>query len=501
MEILKKHGEDLMLAARILALSGILVFSLISADSIFGYDAKSKELSPERTLSKGKTDGLLAHWTFDEGSGNVIGDFSGYDKSGTVYGALWTKGAVNGALDFDGIDDYVQVPNYFSLPPSHLASLGEGSISAWFKCDSIPADYGIMPIFYYGAYDTCLNVPDAANQGLIIEVGHSPIHPESKRIYFTIFADGCTFPSFCFDSAEDVTEGEWHHFVAVVGENYNTGYLDGQELVNRNYNFGNSSCSQFFADVIKNETLWIGRGYWHGNTAFFDGAIDDIRVYNRPLSAQEVQELHNNQQTYTLSVIVSPPGGGTVRKDPDKTSYDSGEKVSLTATANIGYAFDGWTGDVPQDFQSDNPLSITVDSEKIITANFYSGTSNDGTIGKNPLCFMATAAYCSPSHPYVKILRDFRDRYLIPSKLGRALVDFYYNNSPFAADLIAEHKLLKAAARLNLVPLVVFSYCMLHFGPIITASMLLFIFALPTFFVRLYKRRANIFRMIIKKAR
>jgi hypothetical protein len=488
----KKHRENLMLAARILALLGILMFSFISADGIFGFNAKSKELSPERAMPKDMSDGLLAHWTFDEGSGNVVGDFSSYDKSGTVYGASWTKGAVNGALNFDGIDDYVQIPDYFSPPPPHLAALSEGSISVWFKCDRIPTDYGIMPIFYYGAYDPCLNMPDASNQGLIIEVGHSSIHPESERLYFTIFADGCTFPSFCFDSSEAVTEGEWHHFVAVVGENYNTGYLDGQELKNRNYNFGNSSYSQFFADVIKHETLWIGRGYWQGNTVFFDGAIDDIRVYNKPLSAQEVQELYNNQQTYTLSVSISPPGGGTVRKGPDKTSYDSGDKVSLTATANNRYIFERWTGDVPQDHQIDNPLSVTMDSDKIIAANFYSGTSDDGTIGKNPLCFIATAAYCSPSHPYVKILRDFRDRYLGPSKLGRALVDFYYNNSPFAADLIVEHKLLRAAARLNLIPLVAFSYSMLHFGPIITASIMFFIIALLILFVRFYKRRANI---------
>jgi len=492
MERSKKHKENLMLAARILALSGILVFSLISSGIIFGFNAKSKQLSSERTQSTNKTDGLLAHWTFDEGSGNVTEDFSSYDKSGTVYGASWTKGAVSGALDFDGLDDYVQIPDYFSPPPPHLATLSEGSISAWFKCDSMPTDYGIMPIFYYGAFAPRSNMPDAANQGLIIEVGHSPIHPESKRIYFTVFADGCTFPSCCFDSAEDITEGEWHHFVAVVGENYNTGYLDGQELANRNYNFGNSSYSQFFADVIKHEALWIGRGYWNGNTVFFDGAIDDIRIYDKPLSAQEVQELYGNQQTYTLHVTVSPPGGGTVRKNPDKTSYDSGEKVSLTATANKGYLFTGWSGAVPHEHELDNPLSITMDTEKNIAANFYYGTSDDGTIGKNPLCFVATAAYCSPSHPYVKVLRNFRDKYLIPSKLGRTLVDLYYKSSPFAADLIAEHKLLRAAARLNLIPLVAFSYSMINFGPIITASVLLFIFALPTFIVRLYKRRENI---------
>lgn len=492
--MLKKRGERLILVARILGLSAVLVLSLISADSIFGFNTKSRELSLEKTSSLDKTDGLLAHWTFDEGEGNFVADFSSYDKSGTLYGASWTRGQLKGALDFDGQDDYVQIPSYFSPPPSHLASLTEGSIAVWFKCDSKADDYGIMPILYYGAYNPCLNTPGAANQGLIIEVGHSPAHPESKKIYFTIFAEGCTFPSVCFDSADEIAEDKWHHFVVVVGENYNTGYLDGQELVNRHYNFGNSSYSQFFADVIKHETLWIGRGYWDGNSVFFDGALDDIRIYDKPLSPQEVKELYNNQQTYSLIVSISPSGGGTVRKDPDRTSYNFGEKVSLTATANKGYLFNGWSGNVPNDHELDNPLSVTMDSDKNITANFYSGTSDDGTIGKNSLCFVATAACSSPSHPYVKILLCFRDKYLMPSKLGRASVDFYYRNSPFAAKLIAENKLLKAAVRKNLIPLVAFSYSMLHFGPLITASMLLLISALLIYFVRFYKRRVSIFQ-------
>nr|NIN91765.1 hypothetical protein [bacterium] len=156
---------------------------------------------------------------------------------------------------------------------------------------------------------------------------------------------------------------------------------------------------------------------------------------------------------------------------------------------------------VPQDHEVDNPLSIIMDSEKNIAANFYSWTADEGTIGKNPLCFVATAAYCSPSHPYVKILGDFRDTYLMPSKLGRALIDFYYKNSPFAADLIAGNELLRAAARVNLIPLVAFSYSMLHFGPVITAFMLTFAFSFPILFIRHYKRRANSFKATIRKAK
>jgi len=94
-------------------------------------------------------------------------------------------------------------------------------------------------------------------------------------------------------------------------------------------------------------------------------------------------------------------------------------------------------------------------------------------------CFIATAAYDSPLHPYVKILRDFRNTYIMPNKLGRLLVYFYYKYSPFIEELITKHKALKATVRITLLPVIAFSYSMLYLGPVITAVMLVFIFALP----------------------
>jgi len=77
----------------------------------------------------------------------------------------------------------------------------------------------------------------------------------------------------------------------------------------------------------------------------------------------------------------------------------------------------------------------------------------------------------------------------MPSKLGRILVDLYYKYSPYVADLIAKHKVLRIAVRINLLPFVVLSYSMLHFGPTITAFMLAFVFALPIFFIWFYRRK------------
>ncbi len=89
---------------------------------------------------------------------------------------------------------------------------------------------------------------------------------------------------------------------------------------------------------------------------------------------------------YTLTAL--PSGSGAVTKDPDQTSYTAGANVTLTATADPGHAFTGWSGDLAG---SQNPVTITMDSNKSITANFeaeaYTLTITEvgnGTTGKNP---------------------------------------------------------------------------------------------------------------------
>ena len=69
-------------------------------------------------------------------------------------------------------------------------------------------------------------------------------------------------------------------------------------------------------------------------------------------------------------------------------------------------------------------------------------------------CFIATAAYGSYFQSNVKVLRDFRDDYLLQNELGRIFVDFYYRHSPSIASDIATSEVAKSVVRVILTPLV-----------------------------------------------
>jgi uncharacterized repeat protein (TIGR02543 family) len=178
-------------------------------------------------------------------------------------------------------------------------------------------------------------------------------------------------------------------------------------------------------------------------------------------------------QEYILTI--STTTGGTTNPAPGTYIYDPGAQASVQAIPSSGYQFSGWSGDTSG---TTNPVTINMDSDKSVTADFTAKPSGDGDGGGrgDGLCFIATAAYGSPLHPHVKILRDFRDKYLMPNTLGRNFVDVYYKYSPFVADIVTKHKVLKIATRIYLLPVIVFCYSLLHAGPAVTLVIFIVIF-------------------------
>jgi len=120
-------------------------------------------------------------------------------------------------------------------------------------------------------------------------------------------------------------------------------------------------------------------------------------------------------------------------------------------------------------FESDDS-----DNESSTASSSGHSTSASTGGGGGSGCFIATAAYGSLLEPHVKILRHFRDRFLITNTIGTYFVKLYYKYSPPLADYISKHDHLKTLVRMALFPLVGFSWLALKLGFPFTMALMLF---------------------------
>jgi YVTN family beta-propeller protein len=105
-------------------------------------------------------------------------------------------------------------------------------------------------------------------------------------------------------------------------------------------------------------------------------------------------------------------------------------------------------------------------------------------------CFIATAAYGSLMEPHVKILRDFRNRFLSTNKIGKSFLALYYRYSPPIADFITQHDSIRFMVRWSLLPFVGMSWLVIFIGPASSLLILVTFICLMIFTIGNLKRRA-----------
>jgi hypothetical protein len=206
---------------------------------------------------------LSAHWAMDEDAGNTAFDSaSGYDAT-LQGGPIWHPdgGMVGGALLLDGIDDYMSTP--FIVNPSK----GSFSVTAWIKGGA----RGQVVISQRDFGDGRIN--DPGNSWLLADASYGRLmtrlmHPP--------------FPPLVSESV--VTDDQWHHVGLVYDLNALQRYLcvDGIEV---------AKDSDFVAGVGSDGGLCIGADKTLDAASFFSGLIDDVRIYNNVLSAEEIADL------------------------------------------------------------------------------------------------------------------------------------------------------------------------------------------------------------------
>lgn len=206
---------------------------------------------------------LISHWKFDEGEGDIAYDSAG-DNDGIIYGAQWTDGIIDGALVFDGVGDYVDVGNDSSLKPGLPLTF-----SAWInfsESGKTIVSLEDLSSTYYGVW---LNITPADR----LEVS---------------FGDGTGWADGRYRSTKIGTTGlstdTWYHVAGVV-----RGATDMDVYVNGVDDGGTySGTGGSLAYSSGNASI----GTCHIYNIFFEGKIDDVRLYGRALSAEEILELY-----------------------------------------------------------------------------------------------------------------------------------------------------------------------------------------------------------------
>ena len=262
-------------------------------------------------------------------------------------------------------------------------------------------------------------------------------------------------------------------------------------------------------EVTRNSAISGGVVQNSGNTVTRRGVVFSIApdpiLREIPTDTSSPPPTTSGSETGTPPIMEQPPAGTSLRSGfpmggflvgtaiaqddtPTPTIGNSSMTVTATDTPRFAasdsvfdmsspqYALEGFTEDgagtgAYSSILTDlRPSTVYYVRAYAVTGEGKIFYGNQIDFKTTDACFIATAAYGSLFHPYVTILRDFRDRYLLTSAAGEHLVAAYYRFSPPAAEFIADHPAMRRLVQVGLLPVVGFGWLTVHYG----TSLLLF---------------------------
>ena len=248
-----------------LTVTSIIILA-VAAIAIFSSDALRARFTFSSSEVTGTiTDGLVGHWTFESSdidwATGTVTDASGQGNNGTVVGLATTTapvlGAVGQALDFDGSSDQINLGSDSSLGVSTF------TFASWVNVDTLTS----RNTFYDGGSDffNTWRVGTESSSGLI-------------KLYENNSGVICA-------SDTGLQVNRWYHvavtYVIATGvcNIYIDGVFDATATSIRTFDFGSATYHIGTDDALNIERM--------------DGKLDDVRIYNRVLSANEVADLYN----------------------------------------------------------------------------------------------------------------------------------------------------------------------------------------------------------------
>jgi len=228
-------------------------------------------------------------------SQTLVKDASANGKDGTVYGdgdEIVANGKYGGGLDLDGTADYVKMNNLIDV------GTGDFSIEMWFKTTSTAANYLMSNKDDYTGYFTRVG----------LNAGNLRMYTESNNGNNELFSTAGTYH-----------DGEWHHVVFTRDGSVGKIIVDGGKEI--------KTGATEAGDVGTTDFWWIGQG--GNNNAYFNGEIDETRVWTKALSLTEVN------QSYISNLR---------KLDLSNWNFQSSQ-TNRDLSGNVAYTYQAFTSD------------------------------------------------------------------------------------------------------------------------------------------------------------
>ena len=245
-----------------------------TAEGDYRLSHSSIQLAPNEYIPDNDT---LTLWHFDDGIDLYVGDGSGNGNNGVIRGANWTEGVMDYALKFDGIDDFVQVPQSTSINPTE-----DLSISAWVNISKASVGQQIIVDKRSSLKHGFVLALDAAGNSFF-QVGDG--------------TDECRVTGNM-----DLRDSEWHNIVGTWDSlgGVSVLYIDGKPV--------DTSVEQGISSIDNDNSLRMGATSYT-DTNYLKGSLDEILILDRILSSGEILAISNRvgfNATLRSNIITTP---------------------------------------------------------------------------------------------------------------------------------------------------------------------------------------------------
>jgi len=334
---------------------------------------------------------FVGWWTLDEGQGTVALDWSGHGNHGTIKGnPQWVIGYHGSALDFDGAGDYVDCGN-----PPLLTIRNQITMAVWFKIAAFVNDWEAI----ISKGDNAYRLSRSATTG---NAAHMGVNGTSAN-YF----DGTTL----------IANDEWHHIAGVYNGSQAMIYVDGV--------LGTATpCTGQINDT--NDSFFIGENSG-SRGRYSNGIIDDVRLYNRALTQDEIKLVMRGDITQAWK---SKPANGTTT-DVEKALPLSWTPGDMAAQHDVYLGTDALavedadTSDTTGIYRGRQDANSYTPSEGLESSQTYywrvDEVNTDATISKGGVWSFIVTDYL--------IVDDFEQYNDTTNRIYETWVDYFANNT------------------------------------------------------------------------